>query len=218
MESAPLIGITMDIVDGRLSLREEYLAALRGAGGQPLLVPPGRESLGLADVISGLLIPGGGDLDPGYYGEQAMGGLSLVDRRRSDFEMAMIHAIIRLRKPLLGICYGMQIVNVALGGSLYQDIGSQVPGALDHREGHAIEAPGRRPLAAGSFEVNSSHHQAVKELGRGLEVLAVSADGLPEAVGLVGYPFFLGVQWHPERPGGLPEMALNTFVEACRAA
>jgi putative glutamine amidotransferase len=141
--------------------------------------------------------------------------LRLVCRERSDFEKEMIHEIIGLRKPLFAICYGMQLLNVVLGGNLYQDIESQLPRAINHKENHLIEVSDSGPLPAGRYMVNSAHHQAVKALGGGLESLATSSDGLLEAFYMKDYPFLLGVQWHPERPEGLSDVIFGLFVEAC---
>jgi putative glutamine amidotransferase len=212
----PVIGITVDIDGDRLALRANYAEAVQRAGGLPLLLPPEGGPGEYAGRLDGLLIPGGDDMEPAYYGEEALPGLRLVPRRRSDFEIALFHEIIRQRKPVLGICYGMQLVNVALGGSLYQDIKGQLPRAADHSKGHQIEIRGAGPMQAGTYRVNSTHHQAVKALGRGLQVLAVSPDGLAEALYMRGYPYLLCVQWHPERPEGLPEMVFNPFIEASR--
>lgn len=212
----PVIGITMDIQEGRLTLKTDYAEAVRQAGGLPLLIPLEGGEQAYAERMDGLLIPGGGDLEPSYYGEAPGEGLRLVPRLRSDFEIALIHEIIGLRKPVLGICYGMQLLNVALGGSLYQDIARQVPQALNHLEDHEIEITRGGRLRAGTFPVNSSHHQAIKIPGRALEVLAVSPDGLAEAIHMRDHPFLLGVQWHPERPGGQADMVFAPFVEAAR--
>lgn len=212
----PLIGVTVDIDGDRLTLRSNYAEAVARAGGLPVLLAPEGPPGECAGRLDGLLIPGGDDMEPSYYGEEALPGLKLVPRRRSDFEIALFHEIIRQRKPVLGICYGMQLVNVALGGSLYQDIKGQLPLAGDHSKGHQIEIGRTGLMQAGRYRVNSTHHQAVKAPGRGLEVLAVSPDGLAEALWLKDYPFLLCVQWHPERPEGLPEMVFNPFIEASR--
>jgi putative glutamine amidotransferase len=214
----PLIGITADIEGDRLSLREDYAVAVSRAGGLPVLLASGTDVASCAERLDGLVIPGGGDLEPRYYGEESLAGLNSVPSRRSDFEIAMIHAIIGSGKPLLGICYGMQLVNVALGGTLYQDLKTQLTRAIDHSRSHDIEVVAPGPLKKGTHTVNSTHHQGVKRPGRGLDVLAVSPDGLAEAVSLRGHPFLLCFQWHPERRQGHGALIFNSFVEACHAA
>ncbi len=213
-ERKPVIGISMDGDDKNVMLKRDYVSAIADAGGTPILLPSRVEPLRFATVIDGLLIPGGGDIDPSYYSEKAHATARLVSRERTDFEITLLKAIMRGEKPVLGICYGMQLINVALGGTLYQDIRSQVKTALDHSTGsHRITGRGewfsKEPL------VNTSHHQAVKETGRKLEVVAVSEDHLAEAIRLTGYPFALGVQWHPERSDDeLSRMLFSSFVEA----
>lgn len=170
--------------------------------------------------IRGIVIPGGKDLPPSSYGEALLHKIDPEKKERFEFEFSLLHEIIHLEKPVLGICYGMQVLNVFLGGTLYQDISSQVPAAFDHRTGtHIIEVGGNPYLDEGLYLVNSSHHQAVKDLGNGLVPLALSADGLIEAVCLEGHIFCLGVQWHPEKMDDLPSQQLfERFVGVCGAA
>ncbi len=212
----PCIGITADIEDKYLKLNKQYAEAVEAAGACPILLAPSKCIENLALNIDGLLIPGGDDLHPSYYNEEVNYDMKLVDRDRSDFELAMIREIIGLRKPVLGICYGMQLINVAFKGSLYQDIRLQVPMALDHKKDyHVIRVSGNKFIGRGEFTVNSSHHQAIKVLGHGLKSIGMSADNIIEAFCKEDYPFLLGVQWHPERlQDKLSEKIFRSFVEA----
>ncbi len=173
----------------------------------------------LAARYAGFVFPGGKDLDPSSYDEDPMFPLVREDGRRTDFEISLLHEIIRLGRPILGICYGMQLINVFFGGSLYQDIGSQRPDSLNHREGvHRILISSNPFIPTGEAEVNTSHHQAVKTMGRGIMPFAVAADGVTEAFYLVSYGFLLGLQWHPERMDtALTARIFERFIEACSA-
>ncbi|MFZ3122085.1 MAG: gamma-glutamyl-gamma-aminobutyrate hydrolase family protein [Thermodesulfovibrionales bacterium] len=212
----PIIGITADIEGNRLKLNRDYAAAVENAGACPVLLAPSRNVADIALKIDGILISGGSDLHPSYYTEDVNYEIKIVERDRSGFEFAIIHEIIKLKKPVLGICYGMQLINVAFGGSLYQDIKQQVPAAIGHREGwHTIKIDDNKLIDRGEFKVNSSHHQAVKVIGQRLNAIAFSADGIVEAVYSEDYPFLLGVQWHPERmKDSLSEKIFRSFVEA----
>jgi putative glutamine amidotransferase len=213
-EGRPVIGISMDVQDEYLRLKHHYVPAMLAAGGTPILLPPCGDALIFVSIIDGLFIPGGGDMDPSYYSEKARPGTAVVPRQRTDFEISLLRAIMELRKPVFGVCYGMQLINVALGGSLYQDIESQIAASVDHTKGsHTITGNGE--WLRGEFVVNTSHHQAVKELGQNLKAAAVAEDGLVEAIHLPDYPFLCAVQWHPERSSDeLSSRLFRSFVEA----
>ena len=238
----PLIGITLERDGEYLRLKHQYPPAILRAGGIPVLIPYCNDPSLIAETIDGLLIPGGGDIDPSYYPAEALpvevnhaisgkgkgcgqgvagrvsGGTSpRVPKERTEFEISLLRTIMKFRKPVLGICYGMQLINVAFGGSLYHDISSQVNTAIDHRkESHRIL--GNRGRMHGEFTVNSSHHQAVNRLGEGLSAIACSDDGIVEAIILNDYPFLTGVQWHPERSDDeLSLMLFSAFVESAHA-
>lgn len=208
----PIIGITADMDENIYKLKQDYVSAVEKSGGLPLILAPIIDNASrIADIIDGLLLPGGNDLLPEYYGEDIsvpLEKLKFVKKERSDFEIAILKEIAKRQKPVLAICYGMQLVNVVFGGSLYQDMEMQVKGAVNHKTGqHAIKIDESScsifniPQSAIRSQqlVNSSHHQAVKVLADGFEVFAVSEDGIIEGFYKKDYPFFICVQWHPER-------------------
>lgn len=210
----PLIGITCDYDSadpGRFWLREEYAAAVHAAGGTPVLLAP-LAGINVGDVagkLSGFVITGGDfDIEPHHYGEAPLPGLGKLNPRRSGFELELVRWAFRNGLPLLGICGGMQTINVAFGGTLYQDISTQLPGAsLNHKQGrnpraHDVSiAPDT--LLAGllrktATEINSSHHQSVKDIAPGLRASGAAPDGIIEAIENRDSRFMLGLQWHPE--------------------
>jgi putative glutamine amidotransferase len=239
----PLIGLTTEHyssgyfaepdqnVQGAL---HTYIEAVLGAGGLPVLIPLsvlGDDLRAVYERLDGVLLPGGGDIDPDYFAESRSPNLGTVDAARDRIELALARLALTNGKPLLGVCRGMQVMNVAFGGSLYQDLPTEYPRALE-RHSHPVKDYPREHLAhlvsveeesrlarvLGSpiVQVNSRHHQAVKRVGEGLIVVAHAPDGVIEGVEAPDHPFALGVQWHPENLQAMPEMKrlFETFVQA----
>lgn len=198
-------------------LARDYSEAVFAAGGAPLhvaLIPERDYIEAVADQMDGLLLPGSGsDVDPARYGEsERSANLGPVVREKDETDLLLLEAAEKRGVPILGICFGLQILNVYRGGTLYQDISSMVPGALQHRQSGPREARTHtvniKPdtilsetlgVAADTIYVNSHHHQAIKKIGNDLQVSAVAPDGIIEAVEDPRRDrFLLGVQWHPE--------------------
>lgn len=213
----PIIGITSDIKGEYVKMKYHYVDVITNAGGSPVLIPPSSHPRDYAKSINGLIISGGDDLDPIYYCEVPLPNVKPVPKKRSDFEIALLRDVVKLRKPVIGICYGMQLINVAFGGTLFQDIESQISVEINHKKGyHKIMITENRFLQKGRFSVNSTHHQTVRMLGNGLKAFAFSLDNLIEAFYHEKLPYLIGVQWHPER---LPNNEISiklfeSFVEA----
>ncbi len=215
----PLIAITTTSHPGlefrvpQVMLGHPYVDAVETACGASLLITPAhsRASIeNLMELADGLLLSGGEDVAPEHYGEAPHPRLGQTNPLRDRMEFHALGCALRRQIPVLAICRGMQLLNVALGGSLYQDLPSQRPGEIVHEQeapvGHrwhpaTVASGSRLEKIFGSDElmINSFHHQAVKQLGAGLRALAWAEDGVIEALESVEHPWVFGVQWHPER-------------------
>lgn len=239
----PIIGVTPDFNAGNRKdmggkeptyfLRARYMKAIEDAGGIPVVLPLLSNRAGWRQVVShvhGLLVTGSGsDLAPELYGERQRHKFARMSRERATMELGIAKAAYRAGVPMLGICGGMQSLNVALGGTLYQDIAAQLKTPIDHlpsysatRTSHAVQvAPGsllRRIAGKARMEVNSSHHQSVKKVAPNLVQTAVSPDGVIEAIEAPDHSFFLGVQWHPEFLYDRDPIQRRLFTALVRAA
>jgi len=214
----PVIGLTLDHEPPGgwskfpwYAIRENYCNAVRHAGGLPILLPHDPDAASdYVERIDGLIVTGGGfDVDPALFGASTRHPTVTTKDRRTAFELAATRIALSREKPVLGICGGQQLLNVALGGTLIQHIPDEIPGALPHRQpnprdepGHAVRViPGtvlHRITGAERLAVNSAHHQAVKEAGPGLVIDAVAEDGVVEGIEDPRHRFCVGVQWHPE--------------------
>ena len=222
---APVIGVTATLKKDVDSVAErplgsfvradlDYVAGVAQAGGTPMILPPlPGTAEEVAGRIDGLLLCGGSDLDPGYYGEEPIPELGATLPERDAFEMALVEQAFERGIPVFGICRGLQVLNVALGGTLYQDLPSQLStdGSIAHRQQmpkwqwtHEVEVDGDSSIArimeTDGLRVNSYHHQAVKDLADGLVVAANASDGVVEAVESpnLSERWLVGVQWHAE--------------------
>lgn len=216
----PIIGITPDyhkrgdIFKGSAYfIGENYISAVEDAGGIPIILPyrSGKKALEeLLEKIDGILITGGNfDINPSFYGESVIDKIGVFNDRRTDFEMEIATIGFQLDISILGICGGEQLINVASGGSLYQDIETQVQAAFSHQQKtpkdepchSAIIEPGTKLhsiLECTKIDVNSTHHQSIKKVGKGFIVNAKAEDGIIEGIESVQHKFVLGVQCHPE--------------------
>ena len=211
--SKPIIGVTPLWDAGRYSIwmLPEYLDGIRAGGGVPVVLPlaaDGTDVEVLADSFDGFLFTGGPDVSPALYGENDQVGLTGLCPERDALESSLFQTVLRTDKPILGICRGIQFINAALGGTLWQDLPSQYPSDVIHRQPKPFNTP-IHPVTLGGplraligkdeIRVNSHHHQAVKELAPGLVPMAVAPDGIVEAVEWASSSRFLwAVQWHPE--------------------
>ncbi len=213
---------------------QAYLDAILTAGGLPILLPTSLPITALPELVNrfdGFVLSGGGDVDPALYGGHLDATVHSIDPERDAFECALIPLVLQADKPLLAICRGAQILNVALGGSLYEDIPSALPAALRHdwypnipRDylAHTVEIEQGSRLAeilgTRKLRTNSLHHQAIRQPAPALEVVAYAEDGIIEAMELAGKRFAIGVQWHPECLPEEPAMQrlFSEFVNAAR--
>lgn len=217
--SRPLIGISGSMNDTKkqLFLVRSYMQVLLQAGGIPVLLSPDMDSSSMAsciELLDGFMLAGGGDVVPERFGEEAIPELGETTPVRDAFELEILGKIIERQMPVLGICRGIQVMNVAIGGTLYQDLPAQYHpedlSPLSHKQEEPYEIPTHtvqiEPLSLlhsltgqNELQVNSMHHQSVKAIAAPLRVVARATDGVVEALEHPGLPFFLGVQWHPER-------------------
>ena len=237
MPRDPLVGVTTSITVGqtpeRAYVNSAYLHAVQQAGGVPVLLPPQLSKSSLERLVRGLdalLLTGGGDLDPAGFGEAPHPTLYEVAPSRDALETQVTHMALEKRMPLLAICRGIQVLNVALGGTLHQDVATDPGTEIQHsqKEGrdqttHKVSVTPRSRLArvldADDVEVNSFHHQVIKSLGRGLVPVAWAPDRLIEGVELDDDTrWVLGVQWHPEHLVGNSEPARRLFSALVSAA
>jgi len=238
----PTIGLTTAVLapagehrPPRLAQNNTYVQAVVRAGGLPLLIPHLEDEALLRAVyerLDGLLLPGGEDIHPDHFREAIHEQCGSISPERDATELPLARWAVQEGKPLLGICRGVQVLNVALGGSLYQDIASQCPDAgrhdwypgvprnfLAHSAALVDGTHLARILGASALKVNSLHHQSVKDVAPALEVAAVAPDGIVEAVEGRDHPFAIGVQWHPEELAGTDvrsRLLFEAFVRASR--
>ena len=228
----PIIGLNLDVKPGaidQVSLNATYLKAIQSAGGIPLLIPPmpDHDMHALLSNISGLVLVGGQDYDPKLYGADPHEKTTKAHPWRQDFDARLARqALFETNIPVLGICAGHQLINIVLGGTLFQDIGTELlsfapvehgnPDIQSDFSRHEIEIESSSHLRAiygqKRLDVPSSHHQAIDSLGTGLTVSARAADGVIESIELTERSFTVGVQWHPERDYAGNAALFDTFV------
>ncbi len=205
--SKPLIGITTDTRENHNQIEAKYSEAVAKNGGIPMLIPTNSSKSVVSATVArmdGILIPGSRDMDPKHYKQKPHPKLRPMDAERTVAEFEVTRTAVSLRKPILGICGGMQLINVYFGGSLYQDLKSLVPEALEHENGkeHKVRIEKNTTLRSivkvPEITVKSYHHQSVDKIGKNLMVSGLSNDDMVEALESKGEHFILGVQWHPE--------------------
>lgn len=233
----PIIGLTPshNTDNDDLSMRPSYIRALEAAGAIPLILPleiTNDDLYQLSMLCQGFLFTGGPDPHPFLWGEEIHKNCGSISVKRDHLELTLLSIAMEQKKPLLGICRGAQVINIGLGGDIYQDISSQHPSEfpIAHKQPlyytspshHVTVNPGTilADLAAATkIAVNSSHHQAIRKLAPGLIAGGIAPDGIIEEIEIPGYPFLVGVQWHPEYLWETDDTARNLFlrfVNACK--
>lgn len=229
-----LIGVTptQDDHTGQITINDDYLNALCRAGALPVLLPLTDDPALLREIVDrvdGLVLSGGADVDPAFYGQETQPFCGDISPRRDAMELALCRMALEKDLPILAICRGEQVLNCVQGGTLYQDLAAQCPSPIHHpchdrprEEVHTVTVEADsllgRITGMGTLGVNSRHHQAVDRLGDGLRVIARAQDGVIEGVEMPEKRFVLGVQWHPESLSehrAEAQKLFNAFVEAC---
>ncbi len=216
--SKPIIGIATDYSEENTysqypwyALRENYTTAIVKAGGIPILLPHVESALeSYLQIVDGLLFIGGDfDIDPSVYGESTQTDKIKINKKRFNFEYELCKIALKQKLPILGICAGQQLLNVIYGGTLIQHIPDHIGSPIEHTQKIAKHLASHKVkitqdsllyeiLKVEEIEVNSTHHQAVKDIGKNVKVNALAPDGIIEGIEITDYPFALGVQWHPE--------------------
>lgn len=231
----PVIGLVplYDEIKESYWMLPGYMKGLEEAGAVPVMIPltENPEIIGqLLELFDGILLPGGHDVDPALYGEKPTEACGELCTFRDRMERLVLKGALEADKPVLGICRGIQFMNVFMGGTLYQDLPTEHPGSVNHHMTPPYHQPAHetfvekdsflyRILGKDRLEVNSYHHQAIKELAPGLKTAASAADGLVEAIWMPDRKFVAAVQWHPEFSCQVNEDSrklFQAFVEACR--
>ena len=218
--------------DGHFFLPAEYVESVRRSGACPILLPPGEEHLDhWFELIDGILFPGGGDIEPARYGGGEHEMIYMVNPERDTMEFALLDRVLESGLPTLGICRGTQLLNVALGGTLFDHLPDHVGEEVTHRLPPREPAPHPVQVEEGSglaailgatgFTAESWHHQAIRDVAPGLTVVARAPDGTIEAVEKTDHPWLYAVQWHPELTAAedpIQQRLFNTLAEAALAA
>ena len=211
-----------------------YFDGISQAGAIPIMLPftkDEQETDQLFDMCDGFLFTGGHDVSPEIYNEEPMGSIVVSCRKRDEMEAIFLKKAIKCNKPVLGICRGIQFINAALGGTLYQDLPMQHPSEVEHHQKPPYDVPVHKVFIAANsplhcclntdqIEVNSCHHQAVKDVATGLEIMAAAEDGLVEALYMPGHHFLWAIQWHPEfsyQKDDNSRRIINAFVIAAES-
>ncbi len=230
--ASPLIGITTygQNEEKHFTLPREYVDSVRRAGGIPFLITPGETNLETVfSHLDGLILAGGGDLDPDYYDGNQHESIYMLDQERDESEFELARIALESEKPLFGICRGMQLLNIVLGGTLHEHLPDIVGEKVVHR------LPPRKPtlhevsIVEGSFlgqiikrpriEIASWHHQGIQKLASSFTAVSHADDGIVEAFEMASHPWLVGVQWHPEitsHRDPIQQDLFNHFVEATR--
>ncbi|MFH1446561.1 MAG: gamma-glutamyl-gamma-aminobutyrate hydrolase family protein [Chloroflexota bacterium] len=236
----PFIAVTCGRITNKqhvsaYDLKEVYITSLINAGATPIIIPTGLTTetiAGLADRFDGFLLTGGGDIDPQLFNGGENPNVYGINPERDEFEITLVKYLAKSGKPFFGICRGVQVMNVALGGDLFLDIADEVPAALKHNCFTPTYSPSHlahtvtvesdsclaKTLNATSFKTNSLHHQGIKNVGAQLQITAHAEDGIIEGLEMSDHPFAIGVQWHPEWMQADQRMRdlFVGFVIACR--
>ena len=230
----PIIGVSSSLKMDLMTVPLENIQAVTAFGGVPIVLPNlvGDEINTIANMLDGLLLTGGGDIDPTLFGEEPHVGLGSITPERDFFEINLIQKMLELNKPILGICRGAQILNIAVGGDMFQDIYSQNDRTLLQHDqqaprwhaSHFVDVTKDSLLnkitQVDRFKVNSYHHQANRLVPVGFQVSAVSSDRIIEAIESIEHDFVLGVQWHPEtllpKKDIVSEKIMGSFIAACQ--